>query len=82
LRGNRHSPQTTAVTANTITPPRRWLPCFSSQVYYAALFADWLQGPYLYRLYEQYGYLQQQIAALYAIGYVAAMVSGPLLGGM
>lgn len=52
------------------------------QVYYCALFADWLQGPYLYRLYEQYGYLQQQIAALYAVGYVAAMVSGPLLGGM
>mmetsp|Transcript_8659 Transcript_8659/g.22393 ORF Transcript_8659/g.22393 Transcript_8659/m.22393 type:complete len:450 (+) Transcript_8659:55-1404(+) len=52
------------------------------RVYYAALFADWLQGPYLYRLYERYGYLQQQIAALYAVGYVAAMVSGPLLGGM
>ena len=51
-------------------------------VYFLAVFADWLQGPYLYRLYEEYGYLQQQIAALYMVGYVAAMVSGPFLGGL
>eukprot|EP00040_Diaphanoeca_grandis_P027607 m.157380 g.157380 ORF g.157380 m.157380 type:complete len:466 (-) comp31053_c0_seq2:208-1605(-) len=51
-------------------------------VYYAVLLADWLQGPYLYRLYSHYGYEQSQIAALYTVGYVSAMISGPLLGGL
>jgi hypothetical protein len=41
-----------------------------------ASLADWLQGPYLYRLYEEYGYLQEQIAALYIAGYASAMIAG------
>lgn len=49
-------------------------------VFFMASLADWLQGPYLYRLYEEYGYLQEQIAALYIAGYVSAMVAGPLMG--
>lgn len=51
-------------------------------VYLGALLADWLQGPYLYRLYDHYGYLQSQIAALYIVGYLTAMLSGPMLGGV
>lgn len=27
-------------------------------VYCLIMFADWLQGPYLYRLYEHYGFLK------------------------
>lgn len=49
-------------------------------VFWLATLADWLQGPYLYRLYEEYGYLKEQIAALYIVGYISAMVSGPFLG--
>eukprot|EP00039_Didymoeca_costata_P022169 m.3924 g.3924 ORF g.3924 m.3924 type:complete len:466 (+) comp2851_c0_seq1:434-1831(+) len=49
-------------------------------VFMLATLADWLQGPYLYRLYEEYGYLKEQIAALYIVGYISAMISGPLLG--
>ena len=33
--------------------------------YLLALFSDWLQGPYVYRLYSQYGYAPEQIALLY-----------------
>ena len=32
--------------------------------YLLALFADWLQGPYVYRLYSQYGYAPKEIALL------------------
>jgi len=46
------------------------------------MLADWLQGPYLYRLYEEYGFLHEQIAALYMVGYGTAMIAGPLMGGL
>lgn len=59
-----------------------YLLCVPPVRYFAALLADWLQGPYLYRLYEHYGYLQSQIAALYTAGYLSAMICGPLLGGL
>ena len=48
-------------------------------VFLSAMTADWLQGPYLYHLYEQYGYLHEQIAALYVCGYVSAALTGPIL---
>lgn len=32
--------------------------------YLLALFSDWLQGPYVYRLYSQYGYAAKEIALL------------------
>eukprot|EP00048_Salpingoeca_helianthica_P000601 m.42709 g.42709 ORF g.42709 m.42709 type:complete len:441 (+) comp10691_c0_seq1:279-1601(+) len=49
-------------------------------VYSLIMLADWLQGPYLYRLYEHYGFLREQIAALYICSIMSSMVSGPLLG--
>ena len=33
--------------------------------YLLALFSDWLQGPYVYRLYSQYGYAPKEIALLW-----------------
>lgn len=36
--------------------------------------ADWLQGPYVYALYEAYGYSQAEIAQLFVAGFGAAMV--------
>eukprot|EP00055_Hartaetosiga_balthica_P010147 m.42431 g.42431 ORF g.42431 m.42431 type:complete len:240 (+) comp7057_c0_seq4:83-802(+) len=50
--------------------------------YLLAFLADWLQGPYLYRLYEHYGFLPEQIAVLYICGFSSSMVMGPFLGGM
>lgn len=32
--------------------------------YLLALFSDWLQGPYVYRLYSEYGYAAKDIALL------------------
>ncbi|XP_067935678.1 molybdate-anion transporter-like [Watersipora subatra] len=44
--------------------------------YFLALIADWLQGPYLYRLYRYYGFEQAQIAVLYVVGYASTVILG------
>lgn len=43
-------------------------------VYLVALFAEWLQNPYLYRIYSQYGYIDTQIAIIYVCGFVSSVV--------
>lgn len=40
-------------------------------VYFLALLGDWLQGPYVYRLYNYYGYQEDQIATLYVAGFAS-----------
>ena len=44
--------------------------------YFLALVADWLQGPYLYRLYSYYGFEQAQIAVLYVFGLASGVIVG------
>ncbi|XP_069132011.1 molybdate-anion transporter-like [Argopecten irradians] len=44
--------------------------------YLMAVFADWLQGPYLYKLYSYYGYQEPQIATLYAVGFASTIILG------
>ncbi|XP_014677810.1 PREDICTED: molybdate-anion transporter-like [Priapulus caudatus] len=44
--------------------------------YFPALFADWLQGPYLYKLYSVYGFTESQIAILYVCGTAASVIAG------
>lgn len=44
--------------------------------YLMAVFADWLQGPYLYKLYSYYGYQEAQIATLYAVGFASTVILG------
>lgn len=44
--------------------------------YFLALIADWLQGPYLYRLYLEYGFEQAQIAILYVFGFSSGVILG------
>lgn len=51
-------------------------------VYLLALLSDWLQGPFVYALYEKYGYSQQQIAVLFVAGFGSSMVFGSFIGGM
>ncbi len=51
-------------------------------VYAVVMLADWLQGPYLFRLYEEYGYLHSEIAALYITGFATSLTLGPMLGGL
>eukprot|EP00045_Choanoeca_perplexa_P015643 m.199918 g.199918 ORF g.199918 m.199918 type:complete len:457 (+) comp17046_c0_seq5:130-1500(+) len=51
-------------------------------VYFLATMADWLTGPYLFRLLQERGYLHEQISALYICGYASSMLFGPMLGGL
>ncbi|NXL68522.1 MFSD5 protein, partial [Chordeiles acutipennis] len=43
-------------------------------VYLPALAADWLQGPYLYKLYRHYGFLEDQIVVLYGCGWISTLL--------
>lgn len=44
--------------------------------YLMAMFADWLQGPYLYKLYSYYGFQEEQIAVLYVFGFASTVIIG------
>ena len=48
--------------------------------YLLALFSDWLQGPYVYRLYSSYGFEPAQIALLYIVGFGASVLFGTCTG--
>jgi hypothetical protein len=51
-------------------------------VYLLATLSDWLQGPYVYALYADYGYSQHSIAVLFVAGFGSSMVFGSFIGGM
>ena len=42
--------------------------------------ADWLQGPYVYALYDAYGFDALARASLFVTGFASAMLLGPLVG--
>eukprot|EP00605_Chrysophyceae_sp_TOSAG23-4_P002777 GSChrysophyteH1.ASY1.ANO1.3061.1 assembled CDS len=46
------------------------------------MFADWLQGPYVYELYVSYGFDQAAIAELFVCGFLSSMVVGTFVGGL
>jgi predicted MFS family arabinose efflux permease len=51
-------------------------------VYLLATLSDWLQGPYLYALYSEYGVSQHEIVVLFVAGFGSSMVFGSFIGGM
>lgn len=51
-------------------------------VYLCAVLSDWLQGPYVYALYDAYGYSQHHIAILFVAGFGSSMVFGSFIGGL
>jgi predicted MFS family arabinose efflux permease len=51
-------------------------------VFLLAMFADWLQGPYVYELYVSYGFTQLQIAELFVCGFGSSMIVGTFVGGL
>ncbi|MCL4134072.1 UNVERIFIED_CONTAM: hypothetical protein GTU68_064435 [Idotea baltica] len=51
-------------------------------VYFMALFSDWLQGPYVYKLYSYYGFASSQIALLYVVGFASSGIFGTLTGSL
>jgi len=49
-------------------------------VYFMALLGDWLQGPYVYKLYSYYGYKESEIAVLYVAGFASSVFFGTCTG--
>lgn len=43
---------------------------------------DWLQGPYVYALYEYYGYDVKDIGRLFIAGFGSSMVVGTVVGAL
>lgn len=50
------------------------------RVYFLALMAEWLQGPYLYKLYSHYGFIDTQIAIIYVCGFASSVIFGTSSG--
>jgi MFS transporter, MFS domain-containing protein family, molybdate-anion transporter len=69
------APPTVLVAADQVQFQKLYL-----AVYICAFFADWLKGPYVYALYESYGFSQSQIAYLFLAGFGASGLSGPFVG--
>lgn len=51
-------------------------------VYLLAMMADWLQGPYVYALYDSYGFEKEQIAHLFIAGFGSSMLFGTFVGAL
>lgn len=49
-------------------------------VYLICTAADWLQGPYVYALYESYGYTKDENAILFVVGFGSSAVFGVFAG--
>jgi hypothetical protein len=43
---------------------------------------DWLQGPYVYALYQHYGYSTGDIGKLFIAGFGSSMIFGTVVGSM
>lgn len=51
-------------------------------VYLLCTFSDWLKGPYVYALYEEYGFSKLQIAWLFVGGFLSSLVFGTFVGSL
>eukprot|EP00245_Coleochaete_scutata_P007785 TRINITY_DN23552_c0_g1_i1.p1 TRINITY_DN23552_c0_g1~~TRINITY_DN23552_c0_g1_i1.p1 ORF type:complete len:468 (-),score=73.65 TRINITY_DN23552_c0_g1_i1:548-1951(-) len=51
-------------------------------VYSLMMAGDWLQGPYVYALYQHYGYDKGQIGQLFIAGFGSSMVFGTIVGSL
>jgi MFS transporter, MFS domain-containing protein family, molybdate-anion transporter len=51
-------------------------------VYLLCTFSDWLKGPYVYALYEEYGFTKPQIAWLFVGGFLSSLVFGTFVGSL
>jgi len=51
-------------------------------VYTLVMLGDWLQGPYVYALYDSYGYSQHDNAVLFVVGFGSSMIFGTFIGSL
>lgn len=63
-------------------PEIRWLTLTYLSAWYACVAGDWLQGPYVYVLYQAHGFEHHDIARLYVAGYTASMTFGTFVGSL
>jgi hypothetical protein len=57
------------------------IPCLTGYCY-AAIAGDWLQGPYVYYLYSQYGFGKGEIGQLFIAGFGSSMLFGTIVGSL
>ncbi|XP_061531639.1 molybdate-anion transporter [Phycodurus eques] len=79
LTARRLSPPQPTQTAAANPAFRRFQSAFL-RAYLLALWADWLQGPYLYKLYRHYSFLESQIAIIYVCGLASSVLFAPFSG--
>jgi Na+/melibiose symporter-like transporter len=74
----------TQLSADEIDTKKRWHTLLRKYliVYLLATMSDWLQGPYVYALYDNYNYSQHDIAVLFVAGFGSSMIFGSFIGGM
>lgn len=51
-------------------------------IYSLMMLGDWLQGPYVYALYEYYGFTVKDIGRLFIAGFGSSMVFGTVVGSL
>eukprot|EP01059_Diplonema_ambulator_P035172 TRINITY_DN8188_c0_g1_i1.p1 TRINITY_DN8188_c0_g1~~TRINITY_DN8188_c0_g1_i1.p1 ORF type:complete len:442 (+),score=91.84 TRINITY_DN8188_c0_g1_i1:34-1326(+) len=51
-------------------------------VYALVMFSDWLKGPYVYALYDHYGFTKKDIAELFIAGFLSSMICGTYCGSI
>lgn len=51
-------------------------------MYFLAVAADWIQGPYVYALYSQYGYAKTDIGRLYIAGFASSASFGTFVAAI
>lgn len=51
-------------------------------VYLLAIASDWLQGPYVYALYTDYGYGKKEIGQLFIAGFGSSAIFGTIVGSI
>ena len=68
----RISKDDTARNPTFLTFQRKYIP-----LYLLIVLGDWLQGPYLYRLYHYYNFVETQVAIIYVCGMVSSALFFP-----
>jgi hypothetical protein len=76
--GGRRPTGTGSIEAEAVqTFQRLYLPPFL-----LATFADWIQGPYQYKVYTAYGFDEHDIGRLYICGFGSSLVFGTYVAGV
>ncbi|XP_035236418.1 molybdate-anion transporter [Anguilla anguilla] len=78
LVARRASPPPQPGLTGAANPAFRGFQALFLRGYLLALWADWLQGPYLYKLYRHYSFLESQIAILYVCGLASCLLFAPV----